>query len=98
MNTGNKLNGSGGIKVRTCCCFCQKCTVVSEGASGIADFTGCSKGNAIGFSHAYNVAKCSQNEMRARGQGNRDVQSQFTFANTWSLIGSHSGDANLFFC
>lgn len=26
-----------------------------------------------------------------------DVQSQFTFANTWSLIGSHSGDANLFF-
>lgn len=39
-------------------------------------------GDAIGFSHAYNVAKCSQNEMRARGQGNRDVQSQFTFANT----------------
>lgn len=26
-----------------------------------------------------------------------DVQSQFTFANTWSLIGSHSGDANLVF-
>jgi len=50
--------------------------------SGIAVCIGCSKGNAIGFSHAYNVAKCSQNEMRARGQGDRDVQSQFTFANT----------------
>lgn len=66
-----------GFKVRTCCCFCKKKKKKRSGFRGgqpsITDFHGCSEGNVSGFSHAYNVARCSQNEMRARGQGNTQM-------------------------